>query len=102
MLASSAQTLGGLLLVLGLIFGLAWATRRLQTLRGVQTASMVIEGGLQIGAKERVLMIRAADQHFLIGVTASQVSLLHRFHGEPGQVHNAQIIPFNEHLRSAP
>ena len=34
--------------------------------------------------------------------SASQVSLLHRFHGEPGQVHNAQIIPFNEHLRSAP
>lgn len=103
MAASLLQTLASLALVVGVIFGLGWMTRRLRTLRGGASGPslpMQVENALSVGAKEKVMMIRAGGQHFLIGVTAGQVSLLHRFHGEPDAVHGpAEIIPFSEHLR---
>ena len=79
MLASAAQTLGALLLVLGLIFGLAWATRRMQNLRGANPASLSIESGLTVGTREKILLVRAEGERLLVGVTPQGITLLHRF-----------------------
>ncbi|WP_439638911.1 flagellar biosynthetic protein FliO [Nevskia sp.] len=88
--ASTASTLPGfgqmalsLLVVLGLIFVLAWGLRRLQGLRAGGSASLRIHGGLQVGAKEKVLLIEAGGQHLLIGVSAGGVSTLHVYAEPP-------------------
>jgi len=95
------QTLLSLGLVLGLIFGLAWLTRRLQKLRGGRTESMQIESGLQLGAKERLLLVNVHGQQFLIGVAPGTVNLMHRFPPASANGH-AEIIPFAQHLKKQP
>lgn len=88
--AGAASTLPGfgqmalsLLVVLGLIFVLAWGLRRLQGLRVGGGAALRIHGGLQVGAKEKVLLIEAGGQHLLIGVSGGGVNTLHVFAEPP-------------------
>jgi len=87
---SAASTLPGfgqmalsLLVVLGLILLLAWGLKRLQGARIGGGASLRIHGGLQVGAKERVLLIEAGGQHLLIGVSAGGVNTLHVYAEPP-------------------
>lgn len=88
--SSTASTLPGfgqmalsLLVVLGLIFLLAWGLKRLQGVRVGGVATMRIHGGLQVGAKEKVLLIEAGGQHLLIGVSAGGVNTLHVYAEPP-------------------
>jgi flagellar protein FliO/FliZ len=77
------QTALSLLVVLGLIFLLGWGLKRLQGVRVGGQAAMRIHGGLQVGPKERVLLIEAGGQHLLIGVSAGGVSTLHVYAEPP-------------------
>jgi flagellar protein FliO/FliZ len=81
--AGMAHTALSLLLVLGLIFALAWLLRRVQAVRAPLGGVLSIRGGLQVGAKERVLWIRAGDKDLLIGVAAGRVQTLHVFEQPP-------------------
>lgn len=82
-LPSLGQTALSLMLVLGLIFALAWLLKRVQGVRVGGPASLRINAGLQVGPKEKVLMIEAGGQHLLIGVTAGAISTLHVFAEAP-------------------
>ncbi|MGQ0700084.1 MAG: flagellar biosynthetic protein FliO [Panacagrimonas sp.] len=62
--------------VVAMILGLAWLTRRMQGLRGTQTSELRIKATLAVGLKERVVILEAAGQQFLIGVAPGQVSIL--------------------------
>lgn len=62
--------------VVAMILGLAWMTRRMQGLRGAQTADLRVKSSLAVGLKERVVILEAAGQQFLIGVAPGQVSIL--------------------------
>ena len=77
--AGVAQTALSLLLVLGAIFALAWMLRRVQGFRPKAAGALSVRGGLQVGAKERVLWVRAGDTDLLIGVAAGRVQTLHVF-----------------------
>ena len=77
------QTALSLIVVLGLIFALAWVLKRLQGVRTGGPANLRIHGGLQVGAKEKVLLIEAGGTHLLIGVSASGVSTLHVYPEAP-------------------
>jgi flagellar protein FliO/FliZ len=81
--AGVAQTALSLLLVLAAIFALAWALRRLQGFRPKAAGVLSVRGGLQVGAKERVLWLRAGDTDLLIGVAAGRVQTLHVFDKPP-------------------
>lgn len=83
MAASLAQTAGSLLLVLAVIFGLAWVLRRMQGLRGASSRLLSVSGALQLGPRERIAIVRVGEQHFLVGVTQGSVNLLHRFDKAP-------------------
>ncbi|AXQ28197.1 flagellar biosynthetic protein FliO [Solimonas sp. K1W22B-7] len=76
--SSLASMAGSLVLVLGLIFVFAWLMRRVQGLRPAGGSTLRIEGGLQVGAKERVVVLQAGDTRLLLGVTAGSISVLHR------------------------
>jgi flagellar protein FliO/FliZ len=88
------QTLLSLGLVLGLIFALGWATRRLNRLRGARGETLQIESGL--------VLVRVNGQQFLLGVGAGSVQLLHRFPPDHAGSGSAEVIPFNQHLKSQP
>ena len=110
--SSAASTLPGfgqmalsLLVVLGLIFALAWGLKRLQGLRVTGGASLRIHGGLQVGAKEKVLLIEAGGQHLLIGVSAGGVNTLHVYAEPPvttvGGDGTPELPPFAVAFRDA-
>ncbi|MDP3293959.1 MAG: flagellar biosynthetic protein FliO [Nevskia sp.] len=77
------QTALSLIVVLGLIFALAWLLKRVQGVRLGGPANLRIHAGLQVGPKEKVLMIEAGGQHLLIGVSAGGVNTLHVFAEPP-------------------
>lgn len=100
MAANLLQTLLSLGFVLALIFGLGWITRRLQKLRGVQGAELHIESGIQLGPKEKLVLVKVHGQEFLLGVAPGSVQLMHRF--APPAARTAEVIPFADHLKSRP
>lgn len=76
---SLASMAGSLVLVLALIFAFAWLMRWMQGARQSRGTGLRVEGSMQVGAKERVVVLQAGETRLLLGVTAQQVSLLHRF-----------------------
>ena len=98
--AGLGQTALSLLLVLAAIFALAWVLRRVQGIRPGVPGSLQIQGGLQVGAKERVVMIRVGDKHLLIGVAPGRVQMLHVFDHPPAAAEPLPAAPnFAEALR---
>ena len=75
--------LGALLLVVALILLLGKLVKRVQGARSGQGAALSIKGGVQIGAKERVVWMQAGDTHLLLGVSPGRVQTLHVFDVAP-------------------
>ena len=71
------QLLFGLLLVIGLIFGLAWLMRRVQS--GVPGNAQVIElvGSRAIGPRDRLVLVQVGNEQILLGVTPGRITPLH-------------------------
>jgi len=68
---------GGLLLVLGLVFAVAWLLRRLQRLQGLRPGAMRVVAGLAVGQRERLLVVQVGEEQLLIGVAQGRVEKLH-------------------------
>lgn len=92
---------GSLLLVLAAIFALAWLLRRTQGLRVAGMHQVRVLGGTSVGARERVLLVEAAGQHFLLGVAPGAVNLLHHYEGElpEAPAAGAELPPFAQKLQ---
>ncbi|MDF0731892.1 flagellar biosynthetic protein FliO [Pseudomonas entomophila] len=72
-----AQMAFGLLLVVGLIFGLAWLLRRMQVAapRGGQLIEIV--GSRAIGPRDRLLLVQVGKEQILIGHSPGTIETLH-------------------------
>ncbi len=66
-----------LLLVLGLIVGLAWLLRRMPGSGFRPAEGLRVVASLQLGAKERMVVVEVGGQQLLLGVSTGGVSLLH-------------------------
>ncbi|AEG10716.1 flagellar biosynthetic protein FliO [Shewanella baltica OS183] len=73
--ATLASMLGGLILVLLLIFALAYLLRRFNL---VPTANGVLKtiAVTSLGQKERLVLVQVGEQQYLLGVSSQQVSLI--------------------------
>ena len=71
------QLVLGLLLVLGLIFLLAWLLRRVQN--AAPTGGQVIEilGSRTLGPRDRLLLIQVGKEQILIGHSPGSIEALH-------------------------
>lgn len=71
------QLLLGLLLVVGLIFALAWVMRRVQQFgpRGGQVIKLVASQAL--GPRDRLLLVQVGGEQILLGISAGRISPLH-------------------------
>ena len=72
-----AQMVFGLLLVVGLIFFLAWVLRRMQStaVKGGQVIEIV--GSRAIGPRDRLLLVQVGKEQILIGHTPGSIEALH-------------------------
>jgi flagellar protein FliO/FliZ len=84
--------IGSLVVVLLVIFVLAYLVRRVQGMPLARGSLMRVHGGIQLGAKERVVILEAGGQQFLIGVAGGSVNLLHRFDEPVVQVPAAPAV----------
>jgi flagellar protein FliO/FliZ len=84
MLASSGslssqlgQMLLGLLLVIGLIFMLAWLLRRVQSIgpRGAQVIKVLASQAL--GPRDRLVLVQVGTEQVLLGLSAGRITPLH-------------------------
>lgn len=67
----------GLILVLLVIFALAWLMKRVTGIQGVKSHIKVISA-VNVGAKERAVLVEVAGEQLLLGVTSGQVNLLYK------------------------
>lgn len=71
------QTIVGLLVVIGLVFGCAWLARRFG-LQPVNRGGLVkTVGGASLGGKERVAVVEIGDTWLVLGTAPGNVRLLH-------------------------
>ena len=77
MAAQLGQLALGLLLVVGLIFLLAWLLRRVQQLgpRGGQVIQLVATQAL--GPRDRLVLVQVGGEQILLGLSAGRIAPLH-------------------------
>lgn len=75
---SVSQLMFGLLLVIALIFLLAWVFKRANVLPG-QHSGMKVVASLPLGARERAVLVQCGDKQLLLGVAPGSVQLLAQF-----------------------
>ena len=97
--AQLSKLLLGLLLVIGLIFLLAWLLRRVQQLnpRGTQVIKLISSQAL--GPRERLVLVQVGGEQILIGLSGGRITPLHVMN-EP--VHLPDAEPANPEFAQRP
>ena len=81
-----AQLVLGLLLVLGLIFFLAWMLRRVQQAGPAGKGQVIdIVGSRALGPRDRLVLVQVGNEQILLGLSPGTITALHVLK-EPVQV----------------
>jgi flagellar protein FliO/FliZ len=86
-----------LLLVLGLILGMAWVLKRLPGSGFRPAEGLRVVASLTVGAKERVVVVEVNGTQLLLGVTAGGINTLHQL-PEPLPTPPPARLPEFKHL----
>ncbi len=70
------QVILSLVVILGLIIGAAWFAKRFMLTSTQTGASIKMLGGINLGGRERVVLLEVADQWIVVGVAPGHVSTL--------------------------
>ncbi|WP_415639555.1 flagellar biosynthetic protein FliO [Pseudomonas floridensis] len=79
------QLLLGLLLVVGLIFVLAWVMRRVQRVGPNNSQVIELVSSRAIGPRDRLVLVQVGNEQVLLGITPGNITTLHVLK-EPVQV----------------
>lgn len=71
------QMVFGLAAVLALIVALAWAVRRFGRVQPLPAGALRVLGGLSLGARERLVLVKVGEAQLLLGVAPGRVQTLH-------------------------
>ena len=89
----------GLLLVIGLIFVLAWLLRRVQQLNPRGTQAIRLISSQALGPRERLVLVQVGSEQILVGVSGGRIPPLHVLRepvhlpdGEPASAEFAQRL----------
>jgi len=88
--SSILKMLLGLGIVLGLIFLCAWVFKRFG---GIQATGqqMKVQSVLNLGTREKAVLVDVQGQRLLLGVAPGRVSLLHSFDKTPSDSFDSQL-----------
>ena len=89
--ATLLQMVLSLAAVVVVILGLAWMSRRVQGLRAGAGSELRLHASLAVGVKERVLIVEAQGQRYLLGVGPGRVNLLQTL-GPAGEAQGADAV----------
>lgn len=92
-----ATTLGSLLFVIAIIIGLAWLLKRMRVPAFGQQKGLSIVRQLPLGTKERLMIVQAGEEQFLIGVTSQSVNLISKLE-TPLTQEERESVPFSNTL----
>jgi flagellar protein FliO/FliZ len=73
---SLLQTILALVLVLGLLLGLAWFMKRYGPRAMGASATVKLVGALNIGGRERIMVVEVGDQWIVVGASPGRVNAL--------------------------
>ncbi len=78
------RMVGSLVLVFGLLGGLLWFLRRMQTLRpgGLARQMQVIES-ISVGPRQKVALLRVGEREVLVGISPAQITPLGQWPAAP-------------------
>ncbi|AUZ47440.1 flagellar biosynthetic protein FliO [Pseudomonas orientalis] len=71
------QLLLGLLLVIGLIFVLAWLMRRVQRIGPGNAQVIELVGSRALGPRDRLVLVQVGEEQILLGITPGRITPLH-------------------------
>ena len=71
------QLVLGLLLVLGLIFFLAWLLRRVQQAGPRQAQVIELIGSRALGPRDRLVLVQVGNEQILLGLSPGTITALH-------------------------
>jgi flagellar protein FliO/FliZ len=71
------QMVLGLLLVIGLIFLLAWAMRRVQRVGPANGQLIELLSSRAIGPRDRLVLVQVGNEQILLGITPGRITPLH-------------------------
>lgn len=71
------QMVLGLLLVIGLIFLLAWAMRRVQRVGPANGQLIELLSSRAIGPRDRLVLVQVGSEQILLGITPGRITPLH-------------------------
>ena len=74
--ANLTDTALGLVIVLGLMLGLAWLVKRYARLPGIGKGQVQVLGGVSLGARERAVLLSVEGRRLLVGVAPGRVQTL--------------------------
>jgi flagellar protein FliO/FliZ len=72
------QALLGLAFVIGLIFFCGWAAKRFGLRQSGSSAMLKLVSSVSLGQREKVVVVEVGETWLVLGVTPTQVNLLHR------------------------
>lgn len=67
----------GLLLVVLIIFGLAWLVKRFNLSQHSQNGLIRIIAGLPLGTRDRIVLLQVGDEQILLGLSPGRIRKLH-------------------------
>ncbi|VAW52170.1 hypothetical protein MNBD_GAMMA05-683 [hydrothermal vent metagenome] len=73
------QLIFGLVVVIICIVALSWVAKRMQRLQSSSDGSLKIIDGINMSARERVVLLQAGGKQILVGVAPGRVNMLHVF-----------------------
>lgn len=71
------QMILGLLLVIGLIFLLAWAMRRVQQVGPANGQLIELLSSRAMGPRDRLVLVQVGNEQILLGITPGRITPLH-------------------------
>lgn len=71
-----AKSLGGLLVVLAMIFALVWLLRRFGTFSRLAPGRFRVLAAVSLGSRERVVLLQAGRKQLVLGVAPGRVETL--------------------------
>lgn len=71
-----ASTFGSLLFVIAIIFILAWALKRMRLPSMMGQDGLKVVRQLPVGTKERLVIVQAGEEQFLVGITQHSINLV--------------------------
>lgn len=71
------QLVLGLLLVIGLIFVLAWLMRRVQRIGPGNGQVIELVGSRALGPRDRLVLVQVGEEQILLGLTPGRITPLH-------------------------